>query len=345
ALAGCENLSKPDDADDSGGSGVSETARAETVHSSEKQPVKEPFDLYGVVAEDALSSTSVYFYNVSGGYAVYSKNENWKTPPASTLKIMTCLVVLETVSDLDAVVEVPYECFSEFYAGDPNKEDIASAGIFPGAENLTYRDCLYALMVASGCEAANILAYNAAGGDMTAFFGKMNALAAELGCADTNFTNAHGLYEADNYSCAKDMFLITRRAYENHPLFAEICRAGSYEMPPSGGNPGGYTLTARDMLALKREDNPYHTAGANRIKTGSINYFYEYKDGAWDVMSEGTTSLVSCAVYDGEFYILATLGAPYYFGPYTDDDGNVLRGLHYTYLDHKLLYEAAFGNG
>ena len=55
-------------------------------------------------------------------------------------------------------------------------------------------------MLRSACEAANILAYNIGGGSIQNFLDEMNAKAAELGCTDTHFSNAHGLFHKTVYS-------------------------------------------------------------------------------------------------------------------------------------------------
>ncbi|MCL1823269.1 MAG: hypothetical protein FWG44_03615 [Oscillospiraceae bacterium] len=315
--------------------------QSENQEQSEKPFPETPvFDIYEKVPQNSLHSGSVYLYNITADRLVYAKDETKGLPPASVLKIMTCLITLENVADLNRIVEVPQICFDEFESGDPNKDDIATAGIEPLQDNLTYLDCLYGLMTASGCEVSNVLAYNVGNRSISAFIDMMNAKAAELGCTDTNFTNPHGLFTPENNTSARDMFLITRYAYENYPLFKEIYEREIYYMPSNEKHPEGYTLRNRNALSVNSENNPYYTAFTKAIKIGSIDYFYEYKNGAWQVLSEGVTSLASCAVYKGEMYILVTIGAPYYFGPYTDDDGNQLRGLHYTYLDHKRLYEA-----
>jgi hypothetical protein len=57
----------------------------------------------------------------------------------------------------------------------------------------------------------------------------------------------------------------------------------------------------------------------------------------------GVTSLVSHAYFKGELYILVTLCAPYFYGPYEDEHGNTLARMHFTLSDHKLLYNTAFG--
>ena len=113
---------------------------------------------------DKIYSEAVYMVNTDTGDVVYKKNENKKMYPASTTKIMTCIIALEHLSEgtLKKKVEVPYDCFNDFYE-DPNYSDPSNAAIEPLQDNLTYKDCLYALMLPSACEAANILAYNIGG--------------------------------------------------------------------------------------------------------------------------------------------------------------------------------------
>lgn len=124
---------------------------------------------------DKIYSEAVYMVNTDTGDVVYKKNESKKMYPASTTKIMTCIIALEHLSEgsLSKKVEVPYDCFNDFYE-DPNYSDPSNAAIEPLQDNLTYKDCLYALMLPSACEAANILAYNIGGGSITKFIGMMN---------------------------------------------------------------------------------------------------------------------------------------------------------------------------
>ena len=113
-----------------------------------------------------LNSEGVYMINLDTDIVVVSKNPDKKLYPASTTKIMTCLVALENVKDFDAFVEIPYDCYNEFSEGNPNFSDVSAADIQIHQSNVTYMDCLYALMVSSACEAANIIAYNVGGGNV-----------------------------------------------------------------------------------------------------------------------------------------------------------------------------------
>lgn len=286
------------------------------------------------LSELDVFSEGVYMVNLETGETVASKNPDKKLYPASTTKIMTCLVALENVKDMNAKVECPYECFDEFYGDDPNFYDAATAGIAPLQDNLTYKDCLYALLIASGCEAGNIIAYNVGEGDREKFVNMMNETAKKIGCTGTNFTNPHGLFEEDNVTTAHDLYLITRYAMDNYPEFVKICGTYEYEMPANEAYPEGYTVVQSN--ALLRSDSEFYRNEVKFGKTGSIYSYYLKKDGEWDLSNEilGFNSLVSYAKKGGTSYLLVTMQSPY-----SNEDGD--RGMHY--MDHNKLYDMAFG--
>ena len=313
------------------------------VTETEPEPEPEPpftFNIFEELPTELLHSKSAYLYNITADYLVYAKNESERLPPASTLKIMTALITLENIEDLNELITVPDIAFEEFRTKNPNKEGIARIGIERNQGNLTYLDALYALMIASCCEISNVLAYNVGGGDISAFVDMMNVKTAELGLTDTNFTNAHGLHEEGNYSSARDMLLIAKYGYENYPMFVEITEQILHIMPPTASRPNGFSMSNRCSLSREEEGNPYFFEGARAIKTGGLDYVYEMIDSRW-VEFDGLTCLVSRFIYDDEVYILSTFNAPWLYGqrPIIDEDGNELRRLHYTYLDHKLIYQ------
>ena len=125
----------------------------------------------------ALHSEGVYMVNLDTDIVIVSKNADKKLTPASTTKIMTALVALENIKDFNAKVVVNSTATDEFWSGNPNYEGPSTADIRSGQENVTYWDCLYALMVCSACEAGNILAVNIAG-SIPDFVAMMNAKAA-----------------------------------------------------------------------------------------------------------------------------------------------------------------------
>ena len=281
-----------------------------------------------------IHSEGVYMVNLDTGIEIVSKNIDKKLVPASTVKIMTALVCLENIKNLDETVECPYVCFDEFWEGNPNFYGASEAAIEPQQSNLTYTDCLYALMLASACEAANIIAYNVGNGKISNFVNMMNETAKKIGCKNTNFTNPHGLYDENQYTSAYDLYLITKYALEKYPEFEKICSTYEYDMPANENNPDGYTKTQTN--SLMRTASEFYCEGVKGIKTGSIDYYYHKKNGEWDKDNpeKGSRALVSMAERNGYTYLVVTLGAPFF-----NEEGE---DSYWNFSDHCNLYEWAF---
>ncbi len=326
---------------------MSAFAESETQSSADAEPAPEPVpqpsvsdeingDLpqYNLYDTDKLYSEGVFMVNLNTNIVVCSKNPDERMIPASLTKIMTALVCFENVTDFKKIVECPYACFDEFWGDNPNYRGASTAGFDTKQENLTYLDCLYGLMLPSGCEAANIIAYNVAG-DIPTFVDMMNETAKKLGCTNTHFTNAHGLYDKDNYTSARDLYLITRYALDTYPGFKEICEATSYDMPANKTNPKGYTVTPTNKMM--KTSSPYYYEGVKGVKTGSIYEYEEFNGTKWEkVDSRGVRTLVTTCTKGDYAYLLVTLGAPYY-----DENGKVPEQ-EYPYVDHKALYDWAY---
>ncbi len=281
------------------------------------------------------NSDGIYMVNLDTGIVVMSKNADKKLYPASTTKIMTCLVSLENIKDFNKKVECPYECFNEFNNENPNYYGPSTGAIEPLQENLTYNDCLYAMMLASACEASNILAYNVAG-SIEKFVDMMNETAQKIGCKSTHFANTHGLFDEENYTTAYDMYLITKYAMDNYPGFMKICGTYEYDMPANDANPEGYTLTHTNYMMCSTSS--YYYEGVSGVKTGSIDRYYYKKNGEWDWddYEYGSRALVTTAEKNGYKYMLVTLGAPYCKADGSDTDSIL------SFTDHINLYDWAF---
>lgn len=276
---------------------------------------------------DKIYSEGVYMVNLDTNVVVYSKNENTRYYPASITKIMTAVVILENCPDINAKVRIGSDAFNEFWGTDKNKHNVSNVALEAGQTNISYRDCLYGLMVSSGCEAANILALNLCG-SIEDFVAMMNNKAKEIGCLDTHFGNAHGLWQEDNYTTPYDMYLITRYAYDHVPKFMDISDAHSYDFPGNKNNPDGYTKYNTNPLISASSE--YYLDYVHGVKTGSIDEYYD-KDGN---THPGGRCLVTTAQKDGLSYILVTMQAPFY-----SETGE---SINYAAKDHYNLYEWAY---
>ena len=162
------------------------------------------------------SAQSCVLYCLDTGEVVYGSDEHTKLPMASTTKIMTALVVLEN-TDVGETVTVPSEAVGV---------EGSSAYLMKG-EKITVIDLLYALMLESANDAATALAVYT-GGDVDSFVAMMNDKARQIGMADTNFVNPHGLDDSEHYSTAYDMALLCDYAMDNE-TFADITASYRYE--------------------------------------------------------------------------------------------------------------------
>lgn len=259
-----------------------------------------------------ITSEAAYLVNLDTDTVVYQKNSDKLMSPASLTKVMTAILVLENIDDIEnTVVSAPSTAFDELYLSN------ASTADFRINEELSYSDLLYGLLLQSACEAANIISYNLGGSNMTTFIDMMNQKAAELGATSTNFTNAHGLYDDLQRSTAHDMAIIAEYAM-NMPKFMEIASTVSYELKATNKHASSRTITHTNFM-LNPQSNYYYKYALG-IKTGTLD--------------EAGRCLISKASKDGYNYLLVTLNAPLY-----DDTG---AKVFYNFIDTKNIYEWAF---
>ena len=153
---------------------------------------------------------SAILYEVNSDTIMYAYNADEKLPPSSLLKILTARIAIEngTLSDAVTVQE------SVLATLDP---DAAKVKLISD-EVVTVKDLIYCMMVASGNDAAVILADHISG-SQEAFVAEMNRYAADLGCINTNFTNVHGLHDENQYTPARDIARILEIAFPFNLLF------------------------------------------------------------------------------------------------------------------------------
>ncbi len=158
-----------------------------------------------IISKDPCISSLVI--NAHNGKILFADNENKQVYPASVLKLMDLLIILEKVRDgqirLDDMVQVTKEAAgmggSQVYL-DPK-------------EQFSVNDLLYALMIQSANDAAVALATHVSG-STSAFIALMNQRAKELGMNKTHFTSVHGLPPSRNQkpdvTTAHDLAILAR---------------------------------------------------------------------------------------------------------------------------------------
>ena len=262
---------------------------------------------------ETIHSEAACLVSLDTGDIIFEQCAEEKKYPASLTKIMTAILVLESIDDLDnTVITAPGYIFDELY-----EIGGASTADFRRNEEATAKDLMYGMMLQSACEAASILADYVGGGSVSNFVDMMNSKAAELGCTNTHFTNAHGLFNENQYTTARDMAIIAEYAV-GLPHFMEICNTYTYELPATNKHSEPRTVVHTNKLLSKNSD--YYYEFARGVKTGTLD--------------ECGKNLVSTASKDGYNYLLVTLGAPQ-----KDEEGNTQ---NYQFEDAKILYEWAF---
>lgn len=260
-----------------------------------------------------IYSPSVILIDSNSGKVLYKKNANQKMYPASVTKIMTAILVLENCS-LDDTARVSEKAVMTV----PPGYSIANLQI---GEELKINDLMYALLLKSGNDAANVLAEKVAG-SVEKFAEMMNEKALALGCTGTNFVNPSGIHNANHYSTASDLSLMARYCMQND-TFRKMVATTSYTLPATDKYPNAdrVMLTTNDMLRLN-------------TSTKKDNYYYQYCIGIkTGFTSQAKNTLISAASRDGLEFIAIILGAE-----------QTSEFLSHRYLDSIALFDYAFDN-
>ncbi len=253
-----------------------------------------------IVDNMEVDANAALLMDLDSGYVMYEQDADKVLYPASTTKIMTALLVLEAVDagklSLDEKITAPSTTW------DGISWDSSNQNIQIG-EQISVRDLLYCLMVASACEAANVLAV-AVSGSVEAFVGEMNSRAAELGCTNTHFVNAHGLHDDNHYTTARDMAIIAAKAMENS-TFRTIVATADYTVEATNMSDSRHFYSTNGLLSNYRVSGYYYSYAIG-IKTGST--------------SEAGYCLVSAAEKDGQTLLCVVMGAELEY----DDNGAIV---------------------
>ena len=167
-----------------------------------------------------LEAESAIVMDADSGNILYEKDSRSKREPASTTKIVTCMLALEYL-DLDQVITVKH-----------NAQQMGSIINVKQGEKIRTEDLLYALMLPSANDAAVALAEEI-GGDVETFCSMMDEKAKECGAENTHFRNPNGLNwqgQEDHLTTAYDLAVITREAMKNS-TFRKLVRTTTYTMP------------------------------------------------------------------------------------------------------------------
>ena len=161
-----------------------------------------PFNIVSA-NELATNASSVIVLEPTTGEIIYERNSHERRHPASMTKIMTMLLVVESI-------EKGLISWTDIVTVSENASSMGGSQILLETnEQMSVEDLFKGVAVASGNDAAVALAEKIAGTEEM-FVEMMNKRAKELGLSDTNFKNPHGLDDANHYSSAYDMAIMAK---------------------------------------------------------------------------------------------------------------------------------------
>lgn len=217
-------------------------------------------DTFAIAPPD-VTAQALYVVDSTTGIPLYSKSPDEHLPIGSVVKIMTALVVMKHVEDLNEQVVI-------------QESDLVDTAVYSNmnlqaGDTLTVSFLLYGLLIPSGNDGARALARHV-GGKISgtqdtrvaeeAFVNEMNAYAAELGLTNSRFTNPHGEDSPNAYSSAEDVSIMARELMK-HETLRSIVREPAYQF---------YSVGPEQRLYAKETTNErLGQNGVIGIKTGT----------------------------------------------------------------------------
>ena len=232
-----------------------------------------------------LHSANAILIDLDCGTVLFEQDSTERIYPASLVKMMTALVAIEHIDDLNAEIALCAAMFPPLY-----RANAAVAGFWPG-EKVRAIDLLYGLLLPSGAECAIGLAEHVAGSE-SAFVELMNQKGQELGMNHTRFANASGLHDSNQYSTVSDMSILLLYALDNS-VFYQIFTSAKHSAAPTSQREAGPTLYS---TLFSRMPSPH-------FENGSI------LGGRTGFTRQAGQCLASLALVNGRKFILVTAGA------------------------------------
>lgn len=224
-----------------------------------------------------VTAKHIFILDQGSGRVLLSKGADDEIYPASTTKIVTGMVALESFA-LNDVITVT----TEYKEGQ-------RVGFLPG-EKITVENLLYALLIESANDAAEIFAENYPGG-REEFITAMNSYVSNLGLKHTQFKNPTGLDQEGHYSSASDLGRLASHAIKN-PLFSRI-------------------VSTENTVISSIDENQRHIISNTNELLGKVPGVFGMKTGFTDLAGQSLVTLVN---RDGYILIFVVMGSQDRFG-------------------------------
>jgi D-alanyl-D-alanine carboxypeptidase (penicillin-binding protein 5/6) len=234
------------------------------------KPTPPPKPILTVVGTPpTVRAKAAYLLDANTGHTLDDFNGEVPLPMASTTKIMTAVIAIQS-GNLDRLVTIDQDAKLEV------ANNAGSSAFLVSGDQISLKNLLYGLLLPSGDDAAIAIA-DAVAGSPSNFVTVMNFTAYKLRLFQTHYTNPDGLTYKDangqplpgNYTTAYDLTRLAQYAMQL-PLFATIVKTSHYFLPANAVH-HAYTWTSTNELLSPPPDNAgkaYTYTGATGIKTG-----------------------------------------------------------------------------
>ena len=228
-----------------------------------------------------ISASSAILIDESTGTVIVQKDADTHLDPTGLTKIMSVYLACENLKDTDTVTMTSE--VSETY-----DHSTSVIWVMEG-EEISVLDLEYASLIQNANDTTAMLASKVSG-SAESFVTKMNEKAQELGMSNTNFQNIFGLNNEENYSSARDIATLVRKAVKNS-TFAKIFGASSWTIEPTNLQSNSRVITQ----------------GCEYLRSGD-NYDSNVEGCKVGYTEEGGYALATKATKDGTSYIVVVLG-------------------------------------
>ncbi len=205
---------------------------------------------------DIKASTAI-LQDYSSGKILFEKDADREIYPASMTKIMTSIIAFELIEKGDLSLDDKFIVSEN--AWRLSQSGYSSMFIMVNDE-VSVEDLLKGIIIASGNDACVALAEGIAGSEEQ-FAMLMTSKAKEIGMVNTNFSNASGINDPDNYSTVRDILIMSKYLIKNYPKYYEYYKDKEFTWDRTGGDP--ITQGNRNPLL-------YKNMGVDGIKTGYL---------------------------------------------------------------------------
>ena len=210
-----------------------------------------------LLASPKISAKTAILIDYHTDEILYELEADFSIYPASMTKIMTAIIAFDLLKtgklNLDDKVTISEKAWRMSQSG-------YSSMFIMVNDEISIEDLLRGIIVASGNDACIALAEGIAGTEEN-FAELMNEKAREIGMPNTNFANASGINNPDNYSTVRDIAKMSKHLIENYPVYYEYFKEKEFTWDRTGGDP--IKQNNRNPLLFKN-------LGADGIKTGHL---------------------------------------------------------------------------